>query len=198
MASLLLVRHVEHALQNDVLLGRAHDAEFTEEARRRLPELADSLRGERPAAIHSSPRRRARETAQAIATLHGLPVELREELDEIDYGDWSGRRFAELVQDVQWQRWNRQRSSQCPPNGESMRALQERMIAYASTAARLYPGKTVIAVTHAEPIRTLLLHAAGIPLDDFARIGIAPGSVTRLDMAAHACRPQLLVEAMPA
>ncbi len=198
MTTLLLVRHVEHALQNDVLLGRAHDAEFTEEARRRLRELAQSLRSERPAAIHSSPRRRARETAQAIAAFHGFSVEFREELDELDYGDWSGRKFAELVQDAEWQHWNRQRSGQCPPNGESMRDLQERMIAYASSTARAYSGKTVIAVTHAEPIRALILHAAGIPLDDFARIGIAPGGVSRLDIAAHACRPQLLVEAMPA
>src|SRR5579872_1389002 len=170
MTTVLFVRHVEHVLQHEQLLGRTHDAPFTENAFWELTRLTNSLRHEPAAAVHSSPRRRAFATAEAIADPHHLRVEPREELDELDYGDWSGRGFDSLAGDPMWRRWNAQRSLSCPPRGESMSALQQRMIRYAECLSEHFPRKTVICVTHAEPIRALILAACDIPLDDFARI----------------------------
>src|SRR5579864_7138894 len=126
MTILILVRHVEHVLQNEVLLGRTHDAPFTEYARQQLTELVGSLRHEHVTAVHSSLRRRAVETAEAIAGAHELNVAIREELDELNYGEWSGHRIDELARDPQWRRWNRRRSAGRPPGGESMREVQTR------------------------------------------------------------------------
>jgi probable phosphoglycerate mutase len=198
MTILLLVRHVEHILQNEVLLGRTHDAPFTERAGRQLKTLTELLSQQQVTAIHSSPRRRALETAQAIAATHNLAVEIRGKLDELDYGEWSGCRIDELEKHPQWRRWNRRRSAWRPPNGESMRELQDRMLEYAAELGRSGTANTIVAVTHAEPIRALMLYATGTPLDDFMRINVRPGSVTRLEFASNAGRPQFQLEAVPA
>ena len=198
MAIVILVRHVEHVLQREVLLGRTHDAPFTERAKEQLAVLAESLRDEHVTAIHSSPRRRALDTAAAIAAAHQMPVEMREELDELNYGEWSGRRIQELAHHPHWRRWNRRRSAWRPPNGESMRDLQTRMLRYAAEFGGADSGETIIAVTHAEPIRALLLYVAGIPIDDFMRIDVDPGGVTRIKLVSDAGQPQLRLEAIPA
>ena len=198
MAILILVRHVEHVLQNEVLLGRTHDAPFTERGKEQLALVAESLRHEHVTAIHSSPRRRALDTAAAIAANHEMPVEMREELDELNYGEWSGRRIHELARDPQWRRWNKRRSAWRPPNGESMRDLQARMLRYAAEVGGADSADTIVAVTHAEPIRVLLLYVAGIPIDDFMRIDVDPGGVTRIKLVSDAGQPQLRLEAIPA
>lgn len=197
MTSVLFVRHMEHVLQHEQLLGRTHDAPFADSAYGQLTRLTKSLRHEAVAAVHSSPRRRAWETAEAIAAPHRLPVKLRGDLDELDYGEWSGCCFGELADDPQWQRWNTQRGESCPPHGESMRALQDRMLTYVSKLAEEYPRQTLICVTHAEAIRTLILHACGMHLDDFAHIEISPGSVTRLKLLSGPGRPRFHLETRP-
>src|SRR5438105_1123924 len=128
MCTLLFVRHVEHVHQHTMLLGRTHDAPFTDYALKQLDTVANSLQNETVGEVYSSPRRRAVATAQTIASAFALPVRIRDDLDELDYGDWSGRAFEELAHDPRWQRWNALRSSECPPNGESMRALQTRVV----------------------------------------------------------------------
>jgi len=198
MTSVLFVRHVEHVLQHEQLLGRTHDAPFTDSAYWQLTRLTRSLRHEAVAAVHSSPRRRAWETAEDIAGPHHIAVELRSELDELDFGDWSGRCFGELADDPQWQSWNAKRGESCPPHGESMRALQDRMLVYIAELAETYPRQTLICVTHAEPIRVLILHACGMELDEFARIEISPGSITRMKLLSGAGRPRFQLEARPA
>lgn len=198
MTSVLFIRHVEHVLQHEQLLGRTHDAPFSDSAYWQLTRLTKLLRHEAVAAVHSSPRRRAWESAEAIAGPHRLAVELRGELDELDYGDWNGRSFGELADDPQWRRWNTQRGDTCPPHGESMRALQDRMLIYMAELAEEYPRQTLICVSHAEPIRALILHACGMQLDDFARIEISPGAITRLNLVSGAGRPRFHLEARPA
>lgn len=197
MTSVLFVRHVEHVLQHEQLLGRTHDAPFTDSAYWQLSRLTKLLRHEAVTAVHSSPRRRAWETAESVAGPHHLTVELRGKLDELDYGDWSGCYFGDLADDPQWQRWNSKRGEACPPHGESMHALQERMLAYMAEVAEIYPRETLICVTHAEPIRALILHACGMRLDDFAGIEISPGSITRLKLISAAGRPRFRLEARP-
>jgi broad specificity phosphatase PhoE len=52
-----------------------------------------------------------------------------------------------------------------------------------------HAGRMLVLVTHAEPIRAILLHAAGLSLNDFVRIDVPPGSVTRLGLERLAPEP---------
>ena len=73
-----------------------------------------------------------------------------------------------------------------PPEGESIRAMEERVLDHLHAVRKSYPWKTVVVVTHAEPIRAALLHAANLPLNEFARIDVLPGSINRLMLIERA------------
>jgi probable phosphoglycerate mutase len=147
--------------------------------------------------VQSSPRERARETAAAIAAPHVLPVEVVPALDEIDLGRWTGARLDELAIDPSWNAWNVKRASARPPGGETMRALQDRVVAHLNEIHDLYRDETVVLVSHAEPIRAALLHFRNMPLNDHHRIEIAPGSISKLELGPRKRRavPQAEVHA---
>jgi broad specificity phosphatase PhoE len=153
---------------------------LTAEGRGEAAWLAERFLDERIAAIHSSPRLRARETADAIATGRGLPVEIVEALDEIDFGEWTGRSFAELEADPRWVRWNAARAVAPIPNGETMIAAMTRAVAHIESLARQAWSGTVLCVSHCDIIRSVISHYLGLGLDRMLAFDIDPGSVSTL------------------
>lgn len=175
-----LVRHGHHALLAGILCGRLPGVELDALGRRQMSLCAERI-FPRPAAIQSSPQLRARQSAAILASHFRLPVEIVAAVDEIDVGDWTGRSFDELDKDPEWHRWNSRRKKSCPPNGEGMVALQQRVVRHLEEL-RVGPddGSTILVVSHAEPIRAALLHYANIALDDFLSIAVEPASVSTL------------------
>jgi broad specificity phosphatase PhoE len=179
-----LVRHASYALVGQVLAGCALDVSLDPTGRRQVESLAKefSRRG-RIGAVQSSPRRRALETAGPIAERIGRPLEVEQALDEVDFGEWSGCRFAELDRDPRWRAWNESRSEQRAPGGESMAEVQRRAVAHLERVRDRLPGAIVVVVSHCDVIRAALLHYRGQPLDAYADISIPPAAVTILRLA---------------
>jgi probable phosphoglycerate mutase len=152
-----------------------------EEGRRQAGRLAEHFAGDGIAAIYSSPLERARETAEPIARRLGLPVQVAEALNEIDFGAWTGRRFDELANDVTWASWNRARTSVRPPRGEDFAAAQTRIVGFLKQVARSHDGTGVVVVSHCDLIRAALCAFLNCQsLDDYRLFDIAPASITRL------------------
>ena len=129
--------------------------------------------------IHSSPRRRAIETARAIGLVCSLPVEIENAFDEIDFGTWSGKAFAELDVDPAWSRWNAARGSALPPEGESMVAAIDRAVRRIASIAARATGPVAV-VSHCDVIRGVIAHHLELPLDRLLSFDIDPASVSRL------------------
>lgn len=117
----------------------------------------------RMARIVSSPLVRAVETAETIAG--GRPVETDARLVELDFGDWEGRRGADLLadpatgfRDVEHWGWEF-----APPGGESLRALRARVVDFLRETAQ--SGEPVIAVCHINVMRVALALAHGWDFD---------------------------------
>lgn len=132
------------------------------------------------AAVYTSPRRRALQTAQALGRLHGFAPVVATGFDEIDFGDWSGESFAKLSGDAVWQSWNAARGSTRPPGGETMGETVGRAGGALTRLARRHEGMSVAIVTHCDVIRALVAHYLGMGQDDLLRFDIDPASVTRL------------------
>jgi broad specificity phosphatase PhoE len=131
--------------------------------------------------LQTSPRERAVETAEAIAQARAVaPPQAHEALDEVDFGRWAGINFAMLARDPQWRRWNESRGDAVTPEGESMREVTARIVGHMDEVARARPEGTALLVTHAEVIRAALLHHLGLEPGDWARIEVAPASVSRV------------------
>ena len=65
-------------------------------------------------------------------------------------------------------------------SGESFVAMQARMVATLDGYRRRHPGRTIVAVSHADPIRALVAHAMGTHLDLFQRVVVSPCSLTAI------------------
>jgi broad specificity phosphatase PhoE len=174
-----LIRHGHHGLLGRILCGRMAGVGLDARGRAELAVCAERLEPA-PSIIQSSPQLRAMQSADILADRFRLTVELAAELDEIDLGDWTGRSFEELEHEESWHRWNAHRGSARPPGGESMQALQSRIVRHVERLCCERPGETVALVSHAEPIRAVVLHYARIPLDDFLSVEIGPASITTL------------------
>lgn len=180
-ATLFLIRHAAHGHLGQILSGRSDGLALTAEGRAQAATLAARLAGTAFDAIQSSPIQRARETALAIAEARELPVEPAPALNEIDFGAWTGRRFAELSGDAAWDEWNRRRSTACPPDGESMAAAQVRAMDHIRGWACGHPGGTAAMVTHCDIIRALVAGVLGLSLDRIHQFEIAPASISRIE-----------------
>lgn len=178
--TIILVRHSTHELLDHVLLGRQTNVSLSAAGIMQAERLAAALIQGGVTEVKSSPQIRARQTAEPIAAMLGTPVEIVPEFDEADYGAWSGRTFDSLQNDPSWQRWNSHRDTCRPPGGESMHELQSRVLAGLSRLKKAHPDQCIAVVTHAEPARAAVLYYRVIPLGEFARVRIDPGSCTTL------------------
>jgi broad specificity phosphatase PhoE len=178
-----LIRHGEHTLLGRVLAGRMPGVGLSERGRAEARWVAARLAGEKIAALYASPMQRTRETAAIIAEALGLPVGTREDAIELDFGEWTGATFDSVRGDPRWPLWSSHRSIATLPGGESMRAVQERIVAALFDLHAAHPHEEVALVSHGDVIRAALLFALGMPLDFYSRIEVAPASIStiRLD-----------------
>ncbi len=175
---MFLIRHGAHDLLGKVLCGRAPGVTLGAEGLSQASNLALRLKRERIAALFSSPLERARQTAAPVALALGLPVQLDDDLNELDFGAWSGRRFDELHGDPLWTQWNSERLSCRPPGGESFQEAQARVVGWLTRIAAAFSGRAVAAFSHADLIKAALAHALGLPLERHDRFEISPGAVS--------------------
>jgi broad specificity phosphatase PhoE len=174
-----LVRHAPHALQDrGVLVGRTPGVALSGEGRLVALGLASRLAGSGLDAVLSGPLERATATAAAVAAAAGGVVEVAAELDEVDFGDWTGRRIADLEGDPLWRAWNLFRSGTRAPGGETMLEVQLRALGLVERLRGRHPDGRVVLVSHGDVVRAVLLHLLGLGLDAIHRLEVAPGSVS--------------------
>lgn len=181
-ASILLVRHAVHVEYGEILTGRRRDVALSPAGLEQAAILADLLGTHAVSAVYSSPRERAWYTARDIAEPHGIKVRIAENLDEVDFGDWTGSRFRDLEGDPSWTAWNEARGSARCPGGESMGEAAARAVSAVEEMSREHPGETVVAVSHCDIIRALIAHYLHLSLDHLLRFDVDPASLSRLDV----------------
>ena len=155
------VRHGQTAHNRDGRLQGRADVELSARGLEQVARLATRLSSTDIAAVVSSPLRRARQTATAIAAVAGCEVEIDDRLVELDYGDWDGRALTEIGT-AEWAAW-RADPTFAPPGGESLVAVTARVDAFChDTLTGAAATANVIAVSHVSPIKAAVCWALGI------------------------------------
>jgi probable phosphoglycerate mutase len=183
MATFLLIRHALNDWIDKRIAGWTPGVHLNDAGKRQADALVERLARVELAAIYSSPLERALETAAPLARARGLVVQPCEEFGEIRYGAWTGLELTELRQRADWKRFVRCRSVMRVPDGELMLELQTRMVAGLERLRAHHGDEAVAIVSHGDPIRTAIAHYAGIPLELYPRLDIAPASVSILHVA---------------
>lgn len=102
-------------------------------------------------------------------------------LNEVDYGSWSGKKLAVLARKSLWATVQKQPSAMYFPGGEGLAHMQQRVMSSVHEALKT-PGKgALVLVSHGDVIKAIVASALGMHLDNFQRIVIDPASVTLLD-----------------
>jgi broad specificity phosphatase PhoE len=173
-----LVRHGEHRLQGRIIAGRMNGIGLSPKGRVEAEAVAERLTGEKIAAIYASPLDRTRETAAILASRLALPMAARDDLIELDFGEWTGLTFDAVRADRRWLPWQSCRSIASIPGGESWRHVQDRVVAALFDLRRSHTDGAVVIVTHGDVIRAALLFVLGMPLDFYNRIEFGTGSIS--------------------
>jgi broad specificity phosphatase PhoE len=184
VTTFFLVRHALHSLGPDRLAGRLPGVTLIEEGRIQAERLARRLAGEGVTALQTSPQQRTLETARPIAERCGVKAEVVEALDEVDFGEWAGKTFQELDSDPRWSEWNSERERASTPAGETITGLAKRIAAHIDRVCDGDPAGRVVLVSHAEPIRTAILHYLGLPFSAFTQFRLDPASISQLVFTA--------------
>jgi len=183
--TILLVRHGLTPTTGRLLPGRSAGLHLSDEGQRQAEAAAQRIaRLKSVAAIYSSPLERARETAMFIAKTRGLAVRIERGLLELDIGAWTGSSLARVSRKPEWQKVQRYPSGFRFPDGESFTEMQTRITGTLAELVARHHGGTIVAVSHADPIKAALAHALGMHLDHFQRLVIAPASITTIAYGA--------------
>jgi broad specificity phosphatase PhoE len=188
MPLFLLIRHGHNDWVGKRLAGRLAGVRLNDQGRAAVAALAESLACLPLTAICSSPLERTQETAAAIAAHQQVQVETSERLQEIDIGSWSGRTLQELAGDEHWRRYNEFRTGVRPPGGETTNEVQARMVAEIEDWQIRQPTGLIALVGHGDPLKSVIAHFVGIPIDHLSRMEIAPASVSLLEVGAWGAR----------
>jgi probable phosphoglycerate mutase len=175
----LLVRHGQTPTTGKILPGRAAGLHLADTGRQQADTVAARLAGFRNVdAVYASPLERARETAAPIARALGHRVRVERGLLECDFGDWTGAELKKLMKKPEWTTVQRAPSTFRFPNGESFTEMQTRMVSTLDRLVERHRGRTIVCVSHADPIKAAVAHAMGTHLDLFQRVVIGTCSVS--------------------
>ncbi len=154
MKNFLILRHGPIAEEYRRVFYGQMDVPLSAEGERLSLEVVKELREIPLQGLFSSPLRRALYPAEVLSKEREVPLEIREELKEINYGAWAGRPREEVYREpLYWERLKRDFLS--PPGGESLKDLRNRAIRFWEGLKTLGKGNYAI-FTHGGFIRALL------------------------------------------
>ncbi len=151
-----LVRHGETDWNvQRIIQGKRNDIPLNRKGRSQANKLALYFKMRHIDSIISSPLKRSLQTAEIIAKVKNLSVVTREELSEVDYGEWGGNKSNEVPVKFseQWKKFTTNPELFTFPGGESLRAFYERVTNY----FKMIPtNEDILIVTHVNPIRMII------------------------------------------
>ena len=173
MTTVYLIRHAE---AEGNVYRRCHgqyDSLLTPRAYEQLPYLAKRFESVPLDAVYASDLFRARTTAKAVAAPHGLNVEIRPALREIDMGDWEDIPWAELprIWPEEYAVWRARPWDAVPPYGESVMQAGRRMLDGVRRLVQQHEGQQIAVVTHGSAIRGALTIAHEFAPEQMGEIG---------------------------
>ncbi len=182
------VRHGEVHNPDGVIYAGMAGFGLSDLGRHQASAVGKALQGTKIAALYASPLDRAMETAGIIGELTKAQVHPDERLHEWrHWHQFAGMTWEELrtKAGTAWEAYTSDPGS--VTSGESLAQLADRVGEWLGEAMRDHgDGGLIIAVTHLEPLRAVLLRKLGRPAKDLFDLKIGLGEAVRLEPEADA------------
>jgi probable phosphomutase (TIGR03848 family) len=187
--TVILLRHGRSTSNTaHVLAGRSEGVDLDDKGRQQAVELVDRI-GELPIrAVVCSPLLRCRRTIEPLADALGIEPVLDDRFSEVDYGEWTGRKLADLVKEPLWGVVQAHPSAAVFPGGEGLAQVQARAVSavrdHDTRLAEQHGGDALwLACTHGDVIKAVVADALGLHLDGFQRVSADPASMSVIHYA---------------
>ncbi len=196
---LVLIRHAHsEANASGVLSGRLPDIHLSDKGLEQSLSLATRLGSFPVSQLRISPMERCFETVQPWINQHlvtknrSIEPVIDPNLNEVDYGKWSGKKLAVLSKNKLWKVVQESPSRMYFPSGEGIAQMQARAMSSVHEMASLKSKGCGVIVSHGDVIKSIVASALGMHLDEFQRIIIDPASVSIIEYSAIKPRVILL------
>ncbi len=175
-----LLRHGE-VEGGDIFRGSTDD-KLTDDG---WDQMQETLRGDVAwDVIVSSPLSRCAEFSESLADQEDIDLEIIEEFQEIDFGDWEGQSPDSLMKNDNdiLKRWWLSPTKQTPPEGEDFHDFRARVLKSLKQIIEDHEGQRILLVTHAGVIRVILMYILGMQEENLFRLNIDYASISTIRM----------------
>ncbi len=179
-----LVRHGKTDWNVENRIMGSNDIPLNETGIQEITKAAHFLKGKGIKKIFSSPVNRCVESAQIIANTLRCDIETDNGLRETEFGDWVGKIYDDLKKEVDFRAYYEFPYDKVIPNGESFSEFYDRVI---DSFIKISEENTqdLIIATHADPIKTIILHTLKCPLTSAHLFKIDNASVSLIEIKKH-------------
>jgi alpha-ribazole phosphatase/probable phosphoglycerate mutase len=180
MTEIVLLRHAEPESAG-LYIGRGSDPVLSDKGRESAGTISPFLIIENPDRIYSSSQKRAMETVEPTARKLNRNVIIVDDLAEMDFGEWEGLGWKEIREkDPEiWRSWLDNPWEICPPGGETLKELQDRVVRSLTAILNDNPSGKVLIAAHGGPIRSVLGFALELEPSVFWNVSIDYASMCR-------------------
>lgn len=169
MVKIILMRHGQSEANKSGIFAGHLDIPLTELGEKQAQLSADYIvNNYKVDKIYASDLKRAYNTGKAVADILNMEIEAKENLREINAGEWDGLRFDAIETEYEeaYKVWCEDIGKAQCPGGEDIKAFSKRIISALSQIAEENEGKTVLVAIHATPIRVMQCICKNIAIED--------------------------------
>jgi broad specificity phosphatase PhoE len=159
-----LLRHGETEYSQRGTYCGALDAELTSEGQQMAQAFADAYCSIPWTDVYVSPMKRAIATARPLCDALGLPMQIRDGLREISYGEWEDREQQDvrLHHEQDYIHWLTEPAWNPPTGGETAIQIASRALPVITEIESNIKSGNVLVVSHKATIRIILCSLLGI------------------------------------
>lgn len=166
-----LIRHGEYANPKQIAPYRLPGFHLTENGKQEVSRLSEQLSQEPIVAVYTSPLERTQETAGILAKPHGLQPVIDDRLIEVR-SQLEGHTIDEINRNGGWN-WDVY-TNPVWKGGETLEEIFARVNTVVEEKIKQFKGKSIILVTHGDPVMLIAAQYMGIPRTIKALASIQP------------------------
>jgi probable phosphomutase (TIGR03848 family) len=193
VSRIFLLRHA-HSVANDagILAGQLPGVSLSEKGREQAKGLVDRIGAVNFASVRVSPMQRCQETIDPwLQSNFGSGIGdylLDDQIIEMDYGKWSGKKLSKLSKEKLWSKIQNSPSKVTFPEGEKFTSMQKRAIQSLDSVAQEKKSSNHLLVSHGDVIKAMIAHLLKMKLDNFQSLIVDPASITVIDFDGESAR----------
>jgi probable phosphomutase (TIGR03848 family) len=193
VSRIFLLRHA-HSVANDagILAGQLPGVNLSVKGREQAVGLVERIGKVNFQSVRVSPMQRCQETIDPwLQSKYGSGISdylLDDQIIEMDYGVWSGKKLAKLSKEKLWKEIQNSPSKVAFPDGEKFTSMQKRAIRTLDALAQEKKATNHLIVSHGDVIKAMIAHLLKMKLDNFQSLIVDPASITIVDFDGETAR----------